>query len=52
MKTGIYINWFIIVLSILTLCGAIKYFYDGATKMGIVYCLYAMANFILSMIKQ
>lgn len=45
-------NWFVLVAGILYVGASGKYAWDGQYKMAGVFLAYALANFLLGMIKE
>lgn len=45
-------NWFVLVAGLLYLGASVKYFNGGAWKLGIAFVCYAIANFMLALIKE
>jgi hypothetical protein len=49
---GIAMNYFVLMAGILYLGASVKYLVDGSWKMAVAFVCYAIANFMLSLIKE
>jgi hypothetical protein len=45
-------NYFVLMAGILYLGASVKYLVDGSWKMAVAFVCYAIANFMLSLIKE